>query len=182
MESAQRMDLRKYKTKPCRNYHSTTGCTRGDNCFFIHDPNYKGTEIPNFNPRNYESIFPIQIQGMLSPGIGLPQISNLGNQFNQINQLGINQMNLGFNIQQMIGLNGNMNNNLNQNINKEEMVGQNNVVDTGMIQQNLENCGINVGLNNGFINRQFMDQGMNLQGYDFNYGVGLQGQNINQNN
>ena len=28
-------------------YHSPLGCTRGDNCDFIHDPNYKGVATPN---------------------------------------------------------------------------------------------------------------------------------------
>ena len=192
MESAQRMNVAKYKTKPCRNYHSSTGCTRGDNCFFIHDPNFKGREIQNFDPRNYERNFPLQIQGILPSGMGLPQMPNLtsqlGNQFNQIGHLGL-PLNLGLNFQQMMGLNGNINNNLNQNINKGnedeiEQFSQNNMMNTGMIQNNIENnVGMNIGLNNnGFINRQAMDQGVNLQGYDFNYGVGLQGQNINQSN
>ena len=51
-----------------------------------------------------------------------------------------------------------------------------------MMQNNIGN---NVGItmnNNGFINGNIMEQGMNLQGYDFNYGVGLTGQNMNQNN
>ena len=188
MESAQRMNISKYKTKPCRNYHSSLGCTRGDNCFFIHDPNFKGREIQNFDPRNYERNFPLQIPGMLPQGI--PNINlQLGNQFNQMGQMGINQMNLGFNFQQIMGLNGNINNinnNINQNIKNGEgeieQFGQNNMMNGGMIQNNIGN---NVGItmnNNGFINRNMMEQGMNLQGYDFNYGVGLPGQNMNQNN
>ena len=67
---------------------------------------------------------------------------------------------------------------------------QNNMMNGGIMQNNIENNmgvnGIGVGLNNnGFINRQIMEQGMNLQGYDYNYAVGLQGQNVNnitQNN
>ena len=35
IESAQLLNLAKYKTKPCRNYHSSIGCTRGNNCFLI---------------------------------------------------------------------------------------------------------------------------------------------------
>lgn len=56
MEPSSRMNLSKYKTKPCRNYHSSMGCTRGDGCHFIHDPAFAGVEIPNFNPNNYEKI------------------------------------------------------------------------------------------------------------------------------
>jgi hypothetical protein len=199
MESAQRMNISKYKTKPCRNYHSSTGCTRGDNCFFIHDPNFKGREILNFDPRNYERSFPLQIQGMIPSTMGMNQIPNLapqiGNQIYQMGQMGMNPMNNGLILQQMMGLTGNMNN-LNQNINKGtdeaeiEQYSQNNMINGGIIQNNIENnMGANrmgVGLNNnGFMNRQIIEQGMNLQGYDYNYSVGLQGQNvnsINQNN
>ena len=31
-----------YKTKPCRKYNSTSGCSRGDFCHFIHDSSVKG--------------------------------------------------------------------------------------------------------------------------------------------
>ena len=185
MESAQRMNLAKYKTKPCRNYHSSIGCTRGENCFFIHDPNFKGREIQNFDPRNYERNFPLQIPGILPGAMGIPQMANL---IPQMGQLGVNPMNLGLNLQQMMGLNGNMNN-LNQNINKgtedgeTNQFGINNMMNGGITQNNMENnnIGVNpigVGLNN---NNGFL-QAMNLQGYDFNYGGGLQGQNINPNN
>ena len=191
MESAQRMNVSKYKTKPCRNYHSSTGCTRGDNCFFIHDPNFKGCEIQNFDPRNYERNFPLQLPG-LQQSLGVPTIPNLnpqiGSQFSQMGQLGMNQMNFGLNLQQMIGLTGNMNN-LNQNINKGaedgdmEQFNRNNMMNGGIIQNTMEgNVGVNgVGLNNnGFVGGQIMGQGVNIPGYDFNYGVGLQGQNMNQ--
>ena len=38
-----------YKTVPCRLFHSPIGCTRGDNCHFIHDYNFAGVETPNMN-------------------------------------------------------------------------------------------------------------------------------------
>ena len=116
MESCQRMNVSKYKTKPCRNYHSPTGCTRGDNCFFIHDEEYKGREIQNFDVKRYERNFPIQL-GFLSQGMAVPQIQNINPQLlNQLNmgQIGLNQMNLAANYQQLMGLTGNMNN-FNQN-------------------------------------------------------------------
>ena len=118
MESAQRMNLSKYKTKPCRNYHSSTGCTRGDNCFFIHDPNFKGREIENFDPRNYQRDFPIQIGGFIPQTI----MPGFGNQY-------MGQMGMG--IQQMMGLAGNMgipnmNNNMVQNNNEQEGMNRNN--------------------------------------------------------
>ncbi len=43
----------KYKTRPCNNFHGPNGCTRSDNCHFIHDSTYAGREIPNFNYLNY---------------------------------------------------------------------------------------------------------------------------------
>jgi hypothetical protein len=46
----------KYKTKPCNNFHGPNGCTTGDYCHFIHDLNYSGKEIPNFNFNNYTNI------------------------------------------------------------------------------------------------------------------------------
>jgi hypothetical protein len=36
-----------YKTVPCVFFHSPQGCSRGDNCHFIHDWNYNGRETPN---------------------------------------------------------------------------------------------------------------------------------------
>ncbi len=165
MESAQRMNVSKYKTKPCRNYHSSTGCTRGENCFFIHDPEFKGREIQNFDPRNYERNFPLQI--LFQQGSVLPPMNTInaqmGNQINQVNQLGMNSMNIGFNFQQMLD-------NSNPNMNKMEENG-------GMLQYNN-----NMDNNLAMINRQIMEQGMNVSGYDFNYGVGIQGQTMNQNN
>lgn len=37
-----------YRTVPCRRFHSADGCERGDNCHFIHDFQYQGRAIPNF--------------------------------------------------------------------------------------------------------------------------------------
>jgi hypothetical protein len=38
-----------FRTVPCRRFHSPDGCERGDNCHFIHDFQYQGRPIPNFN-------------------------------------------------------------------------------------------------------------------------------------
>lgn len=94
--------------------------------------------------------------------------AQLGNQINQVNQLEMNpmNMNMGFNFQQMMD---NQNINMNMNMNKIDENG-------GMIQYN------NIDNNMAMVNRQIMEQGMNVPGYDFNYGVGLQGQTMNQNN
>ena len=70
MESAKRMDITKYKTKPCRNYHSSLGCKKGVNCFFIHDHEYAGVEIPNFNSANYQRLPAFM---MCPPQINKPQ-------------------------------------------------------------------------------------------------------------
>lgn len=37
-----------YRTVPCRKFHSGDGCERGDNCHFIHDFQFQGRPIPNF--------------------------------------------------------------------------------------------------------------------------------------
>ena len=153
MESAQRMNVTKYKTKPCRNYHSSTGCTRGDNCFFIHDPNFKGKEIQNFDSRNYNRNFPLPINNLINqtliPGLGF------GNQFN-VGQLGMG-------LQQIMGLNGNMGiGNINNNTNNT-------------MGQNEED----MNRNNGFNMAQ--GQGVNMQGYDFGYLMQQGQQNMNNN-
>ena len=64
-----------------------------------------------------------------------------------------------------------------------EQFNRNNMMNGGIIQNTMEgNVGVNgMGLNNnGFVGGQIMGQGVNIPGYDFNYGVGLQGQNMNQ--
>ena len=180
MESAQRMNLSKYKTKPCRNYHSSIGCTRGENCFFIHDPYYKGHEIQNFDPRNYESHFPLQLPGFPQV-MGIPNFNpQIGNQF-QFMHLGMNPMNFGTNLQQMMGLTGNVN-----NMNKGEknwdmkQYNSNDMINQSISKNNIENndgVGVNgIGISN---NGQVMGQRANLPGYDSNYRNGLQGQNMN---
>jgi hypothetical protein len=50
-----KMNLSKMYTRPCRNYHGPNGCVMGDNCHFIHDANYAGIDIPNFNLFNYKN-------------------------------------------------------------------------------------------------------------------------------
>ena len=153
MESAQRMNVTKYKTKPCRNYHSSTGCTRGDNCFFIHDPKFKGREILNFDSRNYNRNFPLPINNLINqtliPGFGF------GNQFN-VGQLGMG-------LQQIMGLNGNIISNMNNNNNNN--MGQNNEED--------------MNRNNGYNIAQ--GQGVKMQGYDFGYLMQQGQQNMNNN-
>ena len=44
-----------WRTVPCRLYHSPQGCTRGDNCHFIHDTNYSGRPMPSDSKRNNEA-------------------------------------------------------------------------------------------------------------------------------
>jgi hypothetical protein len=38
-----------YKTVPCRMFHSSVGCSRGEGCHFIHDLQYAGRETPNMH-------------------------------------------------------------------------------------------------------------------------------------
>lgn len=36
----------KFRTVPCKMFHSSQGCKHGEGCHFIHDKNYVGVEIP----------------------------------------------------------------------------------------------------------------------------------------
>ncbi|CAD8071503.1 unnamed protein product [Paramecium sonneborni] len=49
----QAQRLRAYKTKNCHNYHSSIGCTRGDNCNFIHDSRFPGKPAPILQHPNF---------------------------------------------------------------------------------------------------------------------------------
>ncbi|CAD8051697.1 unnamed protein product [Paramecium primaurelia] len=49
----QALRLRAYKTKHCHNFHSSIGCTRGDNCNFIHDSRYPGRPAPTLQQPNF---------------------------------------------------------------------------------------------------------------------------------
>ncbi len=136
MESASRMNILKYKTKACRHYHSSVGCTRGENCFFIHDPQYKGVEIPNFDSRNYEKKFP----NFIGVPIGMNPImnTNIPNYYNPRNN----------------NINNNMNINQNQTVQKGEEDGEiiiqdntnNNIPKSNITNQNNNN-------NNTILNR-----------------------------
>jgi len=35
-----------YRTVPCRQYHGSEGCTRGEHCHFIHEGAYAGVDLP----------------------------------------------------------------------------------------------------------------------------------------
>ena len=200
MESMQRMNMQKYKTKPCRNYHGTTGCTRGDNCFFIHDVNYKGREIPNFDLRNYQRNLPIQLPGIMGNPLTQQMNTQINNQFNPLN---MNPLNMGFNLQQMMNMAGNFNNmNNQQNMNKakeeEDMDKQydngmkinnmmnNNLINNQMNPMNMGNIG-GMNYNNNsqglYMNRQMMDNGMNYNNFAYNPYMGINNnQNMQQGN
>jgi hypothetical protein len=49
--NAKRASNSKYKTQPCKWFHSGLGCERGDNCDYIHDFNFKGVMPP---PHTYK--------------------------------------------------------------------------------------------------------------------------------
>lgn len=44
-----------YKTVPCKMYHSPQGCTRGESCHFIHEPNFSGRPIPSDWKKNNDA-------------------------------------------------------------------------------------------------------------------------------
>lgn len=51
ISNAKRASNSKYKTQPCKWFHSGLGCERGDNCDYIHDFNFKGVMPP---PHTYK--------------------------------------------------------------------------------------------------------------------------------
>ena len=98
----------KAKTKPCKFYHSGIGCARDEKqCLFIHDPKYKGYEIPNFNLDDYReapnpatlqqrmlSNIPPHMMHMMYPMSGMNPMSGQINPMNQINpMIPMNSMN-----------------------------------------------------------------------------------------
>lgn len=65
-----------YRTVPCRRFHSNDGCDRGDNCHFIHDFQFQGRPIPNFQSKRPPQQAPNYNPGMINyypPG---PDIQN----------------------------------------------------------------------------------------------------------
>eukprot|EP00358_Blepharisma_japonicum_P003700 CAMPEP_0202954518 /NCGR_PEP_ID=MMETSP1395-20130829/50871_1 /ASSEMBLY_ACC=CAM_ASM_000871 /TAXON_ID=5961 /ORGANISM="Blepharisma japonicum, Strain Stock R1072" /LENGTH=326 /DNA_ID=CAMNT_0049670083 /DNA_START=846 /DNA_END=1823 /DNA_ORIENTATION=+ len=58
-----------YRTVPCKKYHSSEGCERGDNCHFIHDFQYQGRPIPNF--QEWKNSNPVRQKNLQSQQYGL---------------------------------------------------------------------------------------------------------------
>eukprot|EP00347_Sterkiella_histriomuscorum_P021810 403332689 len=77
-----------YKTVPCRQYHGPEGCSRGDTCHFIHEPQYQGVDLPREimmkireenKLKNQQMMIQQQqqlqsMQSQIIPGVGIPQI------------------------------------------------------------------------------------------------------------
>ncbi|CAD8153911.1 unnamed protein product [Paramecium octaurelia] len=66
----QAQRLRAYKTKHCHNFHSSIGCTRGDNCNFIHDSRYPGRPAPILQNPNFlnKTLYPqSSMQSIIPP-------------------------------------------------------------------------------------------------------------------
>ena len=62
-----------FRTVPCRRFHSSDGCERGDNCHFIHDFQFQGRPIPNFQDwKNNNFTRQKNIQSMNEYPIGIP--------------------------------------------------------------------------------------------------------------
>lgn len=62
-----------YRTVPCRRFHSSDGCERGDNCHFIHDFQYQGRPIPNFHDwKNNNMTRQRNLQGMNNYPMSVP--------------------------------------------------------------------------------------------------------------
>ncbi|CAD8151296.1 unnamed protein product [Paramecium pentaurelia] len=65
----QALRLRAYKTKHCHNFHSSIGCTRGDNCNFIHDSRYPGRPAPTLQYPNFlnKTLYPQSNMAIIVP-------------------------------------------------------------------------------------------------------------------
>ncbi|CAK62484.1 unnamed protein product (macronuclear) [Paramecium tetraurelia] len=65
----QALRLRAYKTKHCHNFHSSLGCTRGDNCNFIHDSRYPGRTAPTLQYPNFlnKTLYPQSSMAIIVP-------------------------------------------------------------------------------------------------------------------
>ena len=62
-----------YKTVPCRRFHSTDGCERGDNCHFIHDFQFQGRPTPNFHDwKNNNTMNQKNLQTINGYPVGIP--------------------------------------------------------------------------------------------------------------
>lgn len=66
------MNSSKYKTVPCRLYHSEKGCNRGEMCHFIHEKAFEGKEIPRGQLNNYAQ----NINNNNNNGINMKQFPN----------------------------------------------------------------------------------------------------------
>ncbi|CAD8069395.1 unnamed protein product [Paramecium sonneborni] len=66
---AQALRIRAYKTKNCHNFHSSTGCARGDNCNFIHDSRYPGRPAPTLQNPNFlnKTLYPLSNMAIIVP-------------------------------------------------------------------------------------------------------------------
>ena len=183
MESASRMNILKYKTKACRHYHSSVGCTRGENCFFVHDPQYKGVEIPNFDSRNYDKKFPNCIGGV-PIGMNSPMMnSNIPNYYNPYNNI---NMNININQNQTVQKGEEdgeiiiQDNNTNNNIPKPNISNQNNNNNT-ILNRNMNNIPNmmfpqTMMLNRPPINNMMMGifrNGLNMGNIGMGMGIGL---------
>ena len=63
-----------YRTVPCRLFHSTVGCSRGDFCHFIHDERFSGREIPQMElQKKQRSMAPAIRSPMMRPVYFPPQ-------------------------------------------------------------------------------------------------------------
>ena len=181
MESASRMNILKYKTKACRHYHSSVGCTRGENCFFIHDPQYKGVEIPNFDSRNYEKKFP----NFIGVPIGMNPImnTNIPNYYNPRNNININ-MNINQNQTVQKGEEDGeiiIQDNTNNNIPKSNITNQNNNNNNTLLNRTINNIPNMIlpqtmMLNRAPINNMMMGYfrtGLNMGNIGMGMGMGL---------
>lgn len=117
INNAKRASNSKYKTLPCKWFHSGLGCERGDNCDFIHDYSYKGVMPP---PHTYKQK---KSQMLQQKSQGAPQVESLYyqqlQQANSLVQQGLSKVD-GTRSMQKIGKDGNINNQTDRDLRSEQ--------------------------------------------------------------
>lgn len=103
INNAKRASNSKYKTLPCKWFHSGLGCERGDNCDYIHDYNYKGVMPPPHTYKQKKPQMMNQPRHSGSPHTTLGGLTSLQGQMGQGQQIPYMQSKMGQNHKPLAG-------------------------------------------------------------------------------
>lgn len=87
INNAKRASNSKYKTLPCKWFHSGLGCERGDNCDYIHDYSYKGVMPPPHTYKQKKPQLMSQSRHQGSPHAALSGVTSMQGHIGQGQQL-----------------------------------------------------------------------------------------------